>query len=77
MHLLYSVFKMIYVDLEDIKVELLALFDQVRLNSLILVNLFIYITLDIFWKLILRFVRKLLGNLTFQAESMVLRRNRE
>lgn len=73
MHLGYGIFEMVDVDFQNIEVEFLAFLNKMRLNSLVLSDLFIHIRPYVSWKILLRLLRKLLGDLALETECMTLR----
>lgn len=64
MHPSDSVFEMVYVDLENIELVLFTLLNQMCLDCLILPNLVIHIGFDVHREILLRFLGKLLSDLT-------------
>lgn len=54
MHFLNSFFKVVYVNLQNVELKFLALLYKMRLNRLVLANLFINISLNVFRQILIK-----------------------
>ena len=72
MHLFYCILKVIYIDLQNSEVKLLALLDQVFLNGLILSYLAANIAFEVSRYFFVRSLWELLSNLALKTKTVRL-----